>query len=320
MISLSTPVASGATPPALHFGDPVMSLGSCFSECIANHLGEGGMNVLTNPFGIQYNPLSIARTLERILEGHPFTEAELVCHNGLYHSWLHHGSFSSEDATQALLMMNRTLSLAHERIHGLRYLILTWGTSYVYRHALTGEVVSNCHKHPEKTFLRERASLENLVEAWHPLLTRLFALCPELKLILTVSPIRHLRDGAHENTLSKATLHLFTDELCRLFPERCHYFPSYEILLDELRDYRFFAEDLTHPSRLAERVIAERLTFWLLDASTQQAFAEALRLTKELRHRPLHEGSTAHTARLTALRAKVSDFLTRYPEALLPLP
>ena len=96
--------------------------------------------------------------------------------------------------------------------------------------------------------------------------------------------------------------------------------PSYEILLDELRDYRFFAEDLTHPSRLAERVIAERLTSWLLDASTQQAFAEALRLTKELRHRPLHEGSTAHTARLTALRAKVSDFLTRYPEALLPLP
>lgn len=225
MISLSTPVASGVTPPALHFGDPVMSLGSCFSECIANHLGEGGMNVLTNPFGVLYNPLSIARTLERILEGRPFTESELTCHNGLYHSWLHHGSFSSKDATQALLMMNRTLSLAHERIHGLRYLILTWGTSYVYRHALTGEVVSNCHKHPEKTFLRERASLETLVEAWHPLLTRLFALCPELKLILTVSPIRHLRDGAHENTLSKATLHLFTDELCRLFPERCHYFP-----------------------------------------------------------------------------------------------
>ena len=119
MIPLSTPVALGATPPALHFGDPVMSLGSCFSECIANHLGEGGMNVLTNPFGVLYNPLSIARTLERILEGRPFTESELTCHNGLYHSWLHHGSFSSEDATQALLMMNRTLSLAHERIHGL---------------------------------------------------------------------------------------------------------------------------------------------------------------------------------------------------------
>ena len=181
-------------------------------------------------------------------------------------------------------------------------------------------MVSNCHKLPEKLFIRERVDVPSLLHIWTPLLRKLLELQPDLQLILTVSPVRHLRDGAHANTLSKATLHLFTEELQRLFPDHVHYFPAYELVLDELRDYRFYAEDMAHPSTLTQRLVAERFAGWALDEPTQRAFAEAQRITSELRHRPLHASTEAHTQRLERLSARVRDFLSRYPLAKLPSP
>lgn len=317
MTALSTPITLPPAPPSLFFGDLILSLGSCFSEHIPSYLQAGGMEALINPFGTQYNPLSIARTLSRILWGKPFEGEGLIQHGGLYHSLLHHGAFSRVTSGETLEAINASLCAAHTQLPRLRYLLLTWGTSYVYRLRETGEVVSNCHKLPERLFTRERVEVPTLLSVWTPLLRELLELQPNLQLILTVSPVRHLRDGAHANTLSKATLHLFTEELQRLFPDHVHYFPAYELVLDELRDYRYYADDLVHPSTLTQRIVQERFSSWLLDEEAERGLPQAHRLRRELCHRPLHEEGKAHTQRLEALRERIQAFRTQYPLAQL---
>lgn len=316
MIALSTPVSLPPAPPRLSYGQAVMSLGSCFSQSIATRLRAGALDVLVNPFGIQYNPLSIAAALERILEGRPFEAGELVETSGGYASLLHHGSFTRRQREEALELMNSSLERAVAQLERLDFLLLTWGTSYVYRWGETGCVVSNCHKLPERLFHRQRVSLDELAAYWLPLLERLFALRPELQIITTVSPVRHLRDGAVGNARSKATLLLLSELLAERYPEQLHYFPSYELMMDELRDYRYYAEDMTHPSELAERLIAERLTQWWLSPEAQRGLTEAERLLSELRHRPLSSEPEAHRERLERLEAKLAAFYRKYPSAL----
>ena len=180
-----------------------------------------------------------------------------------------------------------------------------------------GEVVSNCHKFPEKLFARSRVSVDELLAVWHPLLEDLFARSPNLRVIQTVSPVRHLRDGAHGNALSKSTLLLFAEALTEHYPDRVHYFPAYEIVLDELRDYRFYGDDLTHPSALAQQIIWERFLSWAVDPATQVGMKEVHALERELMHRPLHASGEAHLSRLARLRAKLQDLQARYPHAQL---
>lgn len=316
MISLTTAVKLPSAPPSLSYGQAVMSLGSCFSQSIASKLREGALDVLVNPFGIQYNPLSIASALERILEGRPFTTEELIEAPQGYASLMHHGSFTRSSRNETLEQINAALSTAYAQLQRLDYLLLTWGTSYVYHWGATGKVVSNCHKLPEHFFTRKLADHTTLLRAWQPLLERLLELRPALQIITTVSPIRHLRDGAQGNSLSKAMLRIFTEELRQLAPQQIHYFPAYELMTDELRDYRFYAEDLVHPSPLAERIIAERFEQWLLSPEAQSGSQRAARLLKELRHRPLGAASAVHTERLELLEQKLQLFYSQYPQAL----
>ena len=323
MPQLHTPVTLPPSPPRLSYGQQALSFGSCFSEHIGAYLRDGGLQLQVNPLGIQYNPLSIAAGIERLFFGEPFTEADLFEYGGLYHSFLHHGRFSAPTAEEALRLMNASYEAVQTALPQLRYLLLTYGTAYVYRLAgdeyggVAGRVVSNCHKLPERTFVRERVSLETLLQTWRPLIERLRERFPELTIIQTVSPVRHLRDGAHGNALSKATLLLLSEALTEQFPATCFYFPSYELVLDELRDYRFYAEDMVHPSPLAQRIAAERFTTWALDEAVQKALPLAHRLHQELRHRPLHAEGVEHTARLAALRERVAAFRSQYPSAQL---
>lgn len=322
MVSLTTSVSLPASPPRLAYGQVGLSFGSCFSERIGSRLERGGLSLLVNPFGIQYNPLSIASGLRRLLQCRLFTASELVEHGGLYHSFAHHGRFSQTDPAQMLEEINGGLHHAASLLPRAEYLLLTWGTAYVYRLAdprlgEVGEVVSNCHKFPEKSFARSRVSIDELLAVWHPLLEDLFARSPNLRVIQTVSPVRHLRDGAHGNALSKASLLLFAEALCERFPTTCFYFPSYELLLDELRDYRFYAEDMVHPSPLAQRLVAERFASWMLDDEAQTGLPKAHRLHRELRHRPLHAEGQAHRERMEALRRRIDLFRSEYPLAQL---
>lgn len=325
MLSLTTPVALPASPPRLAYGQMGLSFGSCFSERITDYLTSGGMELFASPFGIQYNPLSIASGLRLLLSEEELTASDLTERDGLFHSFLHHGAYSCSTVEETLAGMNEALGKVRKTLPRLDFLLVTWGTAYVYRLAdpalgRVGEVVSNCHKFPEKAFSRSRVSVEDLLAVWIPLLDDLFLRQPQLRIIQTVSPVRHLRDGAHGNALSKSTLLLFAEALSERYPQHIHYFPAYEIVLDELRDYRYYAEDMTHPSPLAVRIIRESFVDWAVEPKTAEGLQEAEKLLRELSHIPLHATSEAHHQRQGRLREKLSAFRSRYPDAHLHLP
>lgn len=280
---------------SLGLEDGVVTLGSCFADAIGTRLEEGGFRVERNPFGTLYNPLSVAEALERIVDCREITSDDLVQHEGLFHSWHHHGSFSRPTVEECLAACNSRIRQAHSALREARVLMLTFGTAYVF--SLTpdpaeegnGMVVANCHKLPPRHFARRRMTVEETVGRWQPLLQKLIAYNSELITILTVSPIRHMADGAHGNQVSKATLLLAVEELVSIFNPQfsISYFPAYEIVLDELRDYRFYGPDLAHPSALAEDIVYERFQrATMMPATIQQAHNNA-KQAKRRRHIPL---------------------------------
>lgn len=313
MPPLSTRVDSPLSPQPIHYVDGIVSLGSCFSEHIGSHLSHLGYAANINPFGILYNPLSIAKAIERLEDPKQFVEHDLIAHNGLYHSVMHHGSFSRETAEETTREINERLNRAAEAYAKSRVLMLTWGTAYVFFEKGTQQVVANCHKLPAWHFDRRMLSFEELAVPITPLLLRYLEEDQKRRIILTVSPIRHLSDGAHENTRSKAQLHLLTEKIRALAPERISYFPAYEILLDELRDYRFYADDMSHPSQLAIKIIRERFVDSHLapEESVQRKEVWAWRRLSE--HRPISRSDKATNAQLEKIETIKLSLMHRYP-------
>ena len=270
------------------YEDKILMLGSCFSDEIGRQMEERKMAVTCNPFGTLYNPLSIAQAIQK-------TELPaLIEHDGLWHSMAHHGSFSRATKEEAEEAVKGSIMMMQRALEEATVVIVTFGTAWVYEltdermKELTNErIVGNCHKMPEKNFTRRRLSVEEIVDAWQPILAQY----PDKKWLFTVSPIRHIRDGLHENQLSKATLLMAVDQMVNsTWPNgKWHYFPSYEILLDELRDYRFFADDLVHPSSMAVEYIWERFCETFCTPQTINAMHIAHKEWKFAHHRPLHE-------------------------------
>lgn len=275
--------------------DGVVTLGSCFADAIGTRLEEGGFRVERNPFGTLYNPLSVAEALERIVDCREITSDDLVQHDGLFHSWHHHGVFSRPTVEECLAACNSRIRQAHSALREARVLMLTFGTAYVFSltpdpaEEGTGMVVANCHKLPPRHFTRRRMTVEETVGRWRPLLQKLIAYNSELITILTVSPIRHMADGAHGNQVSKATLLLAVEELVSIFNSQfpISYFPAYEIVLDELRDYRFYGPDLSHPSALAEDIVYERFQRATMTPATIQQAHNNAKTARRQRHIPL---------------------------------
>ena len=218
------------------YEDRVVMMGSCFAENIGRKLEENKFSVDINPFGTLYNPASVAEGLRMLLRPEYFTPGDLFQHEGIYHSFTHHSRFSAPSEEECLGHINSRLSESSDFLRKATRLVITLGTAFVYRLKSDGRIVSNCHKLPEKMFDRQRLSTQEIVEDWKPLLLALWEQNPALKILFTVSPIRHWKDGAHENQLSKATLLLATDALQKDYPDRIAYLPAYEILMDELRD------------------------------------------------------------------------------------
>ena len=288
MPNLTTPVLVPKLPFQLDFASGIVSLGSCFSDEIGSRLREGDFHVEMNPFGTLYNPASIASALRRLIEDRPIGKEDLVKHEGYWHSWHHHGSFSHTTPAATLTACNSRIHRAHQVLKDAKLLMITWGTAWVFEHE--GKVVANCHKLPPQLFERRRMTVEEIVSLWQPLLQELTAYYPELQILLTVSPIRHMADGAHGNQLSKATLLLAIDELLRdRNPEsRIHYFPAYEIVLDELRDYRYFDEKMTHPTPVAVDVVWERFQHATMHPAIRQQAHYNMKQHKLEKHIPLH--------------------------------
>lgn len=269
-------------------------VGSCFAENIGRKLEEHKFTVDINPFGILYNPASVAEGLRRLLCPERFTPGDLFQHEGIYHSFAHHSRFSAPTEEECLEQINSRLYQSSDFLRKATRLVITLGTAFVYRLKSNGRIVANCHKLPEKRFDRERLSVEAIVADWKPLLLALWEQNPALKILFTVSPIRHWKDGAHENQLSKATLLLAADALQREFPERIAYFPAYEILMDELRDYRFYADDMLHPSPLAIDYMWQRFTDHFLSADTLAILKEWGDIQKAMNHKPFQPDSEVY--------------------------
>lgn len=276
------------------YQEQMIGLGSCFAENIGNKLADNKFMVDINPFGTLYNPASVALAIRRLLNPQRFTSENLFLHEGVYHSFMHHSRFSSPSETDCLDLINTRLEKSSENIRKTAHLVITWGTAWVYQVKNTGEVVSNCHKLPEHTFNRTMLSVQDIIGDWNPLLLSLWEQNPKLKILFTVSPIRHWKDGAHGNQLSKATLLLAIDQLQQKYPEQIDYFPAYEIMMDELRDYRFYADDMLHPSSLAIEHIWDRFSQNRLSKESYETLKEWHDIRKAINHKPFQPDSKAY--------------------------
>ncbi len=285
-----TPIDIPHTQHELSYNDHFLLLGSCFSDSIAQKLAEHAFRVSANPFGTLYNPLSIARMIEVLTDNYQLSIINYQFSAGLYHSFLHHGRFSHADREVFEHNITESIRAGQQAIQNATTLIITFGTAWVYER--NGEVVSNCHKLPDKEFTRRRLTVKEIVSVWQPIVEKFAA--QGKRLIFTVSPIRHKRDGFHENQLSKSTLLLAIETLQHLSlpikeaSKEAEYFPSYEIVLDELRDYRFFAEDMLHPSPIAVDYIWQRFTETYFSPATRETMRLRLKEYKHTQHHPLH--------------------------------
>lgn len=299
----------------IKYSDPIVFMGSCFAEHIANRLSEGKFKCITNPFGVLYNPASISEALRQINTGRKYnTDApELLEHDGLWHSLMHHSSFSGSSKEECLTRINDRLQEAVPLLKQAKVLFITFGSAYAYRHKDTGLIAGNCHKLPEQEFLRLRLSPDEIVEDYTNLIQELRCENPNLHMVFTVSPIRHLRDGLHGNQVSKATLLLAIERLVELHPSRCIYFPAYELMMDDLRDYRFYADDMMHPSSMAIEYIWEHFMSMFLAASARDIFQTWQEIRKGIQHRPFNPNSKKHKQFLTQLALRIERFKEKYP-------
>ncbi len=273
--------------------EPILLLGSCFTDEIGARLQTAGFDCLCNPFGTLYNPFSIALCLQRAMQDNPIDQDCLVQHEGLWHSWLHHGRFSHPDRAQTLGECNGAIHATYLYLQRKPLVICTFGTAYAFflndpnaASAMQGQTVANCHKLPAGIFLRRRLSVEEVVERFqHSILDVM-----PLHFLFTVSPIRHLADGAHGNQLSKSTLLLAIDRLVQ-DNQCCHYFDSYEIVMDELRDYRFYSRDMCHLSEVAVDIVWERLQQTYMTGATRERVRMQEKQWRQQQHRPLHSSN-----------------------------
>jgi hypothetical protein len=292
--------------------DSILCTGSCFAEHIGGRLGRWKFPVLANPFGIVYNPVSLAESLDFLLSDQDFSEKDLFENAGLWHSFAHHGSFSHPEKTAALDRISCSLSGAKAFLSTTNRLIVTLGTANVFVLKKTGRVVANCHKVPGQEFERRRLSVGEIADGLFAVFEKLKAALPGLEILATVSPVRHLRDGLVENQRSKATLVLALEQIC----QRCrfvHYFPAYELLLDDLRDYRFYENDLSHPNQLAVDYIWQFFADSFFDEKTKALCQRIAQTVVASGHRPFHPQSAEHQAFLKTQLEKIKVMEQEFP-------
>ena len=287
-LKLQTPVEAGRSKVSISLNDKIFILGSCFADNMGRKMIDLGFDVCLNPFGTIYNPVSICNSIARLSSGIPFSKEECVrmgAGAGLVCSFSHHTSFARRTDDEFLNVANASLEDASRRWKAASKVIITLGTAWIYEYTRSGEVVSNCLKIDAKEFTRRRPSVRETAT----LLMNMIARHPDKEFIFTVSPIRHLKDGAHGNQLSKSTLLLALEDVVAKFSDRCDYFPAYEIVLDELRDYRFYSPDMLHPSDQTVDYLWSRFVDFVVPQSELRDLEVRRKEYLRSRHRPIHE-------------------------------
>lgn len=307
-----TEIKNNPLERTLVYGDGLLFMGSCFADEVGGICKGLGFNAQVNPFGTLYNPFSVANSLQRLYSGQPFTHDEIIeVGEGFYCTFNHNTDFWCHSEETLINKVNTHLLETHEQFLQTKWVIISLGTSWAFREIVTGKVVSNCHKLPANRFERVFLGTQPTVE----ILSEVLRAFPDKQFVFTVSPLRHLKDGLHENQLSKASLLLAVDEVCKTF-DNAHYFPAYEILLDELRDYRFYKEDMVHPTDQAVRYIWEKFVDFAINPSEYPAMKAAEELKQMLLHKPLFPESEAYR-KFEALKVqKVEDIKKRYPKVI----
>ncbi len=297
----------------INYQTPMLGIGSCFIENIGQKLMERQLPFHQNPFGIVYNPLSMAAQLSVLTTEKRFVESDLVNINGLFHSWLHHGFYSDDSVVLTLNNINTSIDNARLFLKNTKRLFLTFGSATVYALKTTGETVANCHKAPPQYFHKKRLSTTEIVAAFLPILENLSTQIIDLQIIITVSPVRHIRDGLIENNLSKATLLLAADELAQKLPN-VSYFPAYELVIDDLRDYRFFERDMMHPTAQAVDYVWQFFSETYFSEDTKTVVREVEKIKAMQAHRPLKGSNTEGVKKFQeALVLKIAEIEKRFP-------
>ena len=309
MMPLMTPVVLPKQAPRIVPSTRFLLVGSCFATHIGGQLQRSGLQVEVNPFGVVYNPESIALALEAMLDERLPDGCFFEGRDNLWHSWLHASEFSAPDEATCRKRVGERFCEACGKLRQADVICFTFGTNRVYEHA--GRVVGNCHKEPASQFVERSLTIQEIVERWHTLLERIRTVNPTAEIIFTVSPYRYAKYGMVENQRAKATLLLAIEELTREM-ERVYYFPAYEILLDELRDYRFYASDMLHPSEVAVNYIWQRFTSWAFTPEALKFAQEWERTERDLAHRPLNPDSDAHKVFLEKVMARRAQLLERF--------
>lgn len=296
----------------INYNSNICLLGSCFSENIGNKLSYYKFQVFQNPFGILFHPKAIENLLTKAINQEKYTENDIFFLNERWHCFEAHSELSHEDKSQLLSYLNSAIVKTHKALQEASHIIITLGTAWIYRHNETDTVVANCHKVSQKQFSKELLSVEEVATSVKNCLALLKKVTPTITSIFTVSPVRHLKDGFVENQQSKAHLLAGIHQAVNM-KNQVHYFPSYEIIMDELRDYRFYQEDMIHPNTTAIAYIWEKFTQAWIAKESETTMQKVEAIQKGLSHKPFNPNSKQHQKFLVALHQKIAQLQLTYP-------
>ena len=312
MNTFRTPIPAINFPFKISHKSQILCIGSCFTENIGSFLSVSKFNVLINPFGIIYNPISICQVVDKILDPKPIQESELVFQDNRYYHWDFHGDYSSDNLHDCLNLLNNQKKIALDMLKDLDVLFITLGTANAFRHLDQDKVVANCHKVPNSKFERIEIPSRIITQKLEKTITSLRKLNPSFKVVFTVSPVRHIRDGIINNQLSKARLiqsvHHLAKEIDNVF-----YFPSYELVMDDLRDYRFYKEDMIHINQTGLQYVWDYFKESFFDTATTSLLETISKLNRDLSHRAFHPSSDEHQSFLKQLHKKINKITTDHP-------
>ena len=311
-MNFRTPLPFEKSTIEISHESPLLCVGSCFATNIGQKLEAAKFSTFVNPFGISYNPVSIAEYLLYLIDNQLFTVDDIFQQGELWHSFSHHGYFSKMSENETLEGINTTLKSARDFFKTTQKIVITLGSANVFIYKKTGKIVANCHKVPNLEFEKKRLSVDEIVGDLENILTRLKNKKPDLEVILSVSPIRHLREGIVENQRSKATLILATEELCKKL-DFVYYFPAYEIMMDDLRDYRFYETDMTHPTPQAVDYIWDIFQNIYFSEKTQTLTQRIERIVTASKHRPFHTQSIDYQNFIKNSIAKIEALEVEFP-------
>lgn len=302
----------------IHHQHTMLLMGSCFTENIGEKLRKHKFTVSENPNGILFNPVSVAEAIGSYIQNRQISENDLFQHNETWHSWKHHSRFSGITAEEAILKINSATTEAHAYLKKADHLLITLGSAWLYTlteratNAITGSVAANNHKAPAAWFEKRLMQSGEVVTVLHEMLTKLFAFNPGIRVIFTISPVRHLREGVIENNRSKAALIQAVHQLVEQF-EVLYYFPAYELVIDDLRDYRFYAEDLVHPNYQATQYVWEKFINACMSEDTRELMKEIAEINLAYQHKPFNPLTEQHQKFLASYFAKAKSLKSVHP-------